>query len=290
MSTEATPPMNYPREQGSPVGPFPLTNEGPDPFFPAVCLKTHWDPTTILRRTLPSGYVAQPLDPRPWAKICMEYTTTGDAQPAPATPDSVVMPSGGQFYPPDKYQRAIDAESQLRRLDRPLGTCEADQWEPTLRSDMFNARILVPDRAAPSDPARIQEVAYPKALLRSGPYPCREEADKINTAMTSDFVFNNATKQDRYKLMGKTTKATPPSESLRAADEFARTGQRASMYTAGSYGQQAANLRADLVAAAVDTKFQAAAKAEEGILTPDINGRILPIVASSANYQNLQLR
>ena len=222
VEMEAVPPRSYPREKGSPVLDLPLKMEGPTDFFPAVCLQSHWDPTAILKRTLPEGYVPQPTDPRPWTRICMEYTTAGEQYPAPETNPSIVMPNGGQFYPPNRYAEAIDNESKLRSLDRRLGTCEGDQWEPSLRSDMFNSRVLVPENVVPSDPSKIQELAYPKALLRSGPYECREQNDKYNTSITSDYIFNNATKQDRYKQMNKASKPAPPTDSLKAAPEMMR--------------------------------------------------------------------
>ncbi len=43
------------------------------------------------------------------------------------------------------------------------------------------------------------EVAYPSALMSAGPYPCRYENDTKNMGL-SDRLFNNATKQDKYKL------------------------------------------------------------------------------------------
>jgi hypothetical protein len=49
---------------------------------------------------------------------------------------------------------------------------------------------------------RIQEVAFPKVLIHDGAYQCRGEEDTLNMGL-SDHLFNNATKQDRYKLLGK---------------------------------------------------------------------------------------
>lgn len=208
-----------PRLQTSPVATLPLGSQGPADFFPPVCLQSHWDPTQILKRTLPDRYVPQALDFRPWTRVCMSYTTAGAAEPAPTVSESVVLPTGGQFYPASRYAGAVDAESQLRRLDRPLGTCEAKQWEPNQQGDMFNSRILVPLTRTVADPTQIEELAYPRALLRSGPYECREKQDRINVALASDYLFNNATKQDRYKLMGKPAKPAPPAEYLRGVDE-----------------------------------------------------------------------
>lgn len=290
---DAVPPMNFPRESGSPVYTLPLQNEGPSPFYPPVCLKTHWDPTAILRHSLPEGHLAQPLDPRPWTRICMEYTTAGEQERAPDVPAGAVLPSGGQFYPPGRYQAAIDKESELRRLDRPLGTLEGNQWEPSLNSDMFNARILVPSRAPPSDPFRVHEMAYPKALLRSGPYDCRAADDRMATALTSDYLFNNATKQDRYKMMGKPAKPAAPSGALQAGPGKMRPDLDFSgrtVYEKGSYGQQAANTAADLRANAVDVHAEQARRAEQRIVTPDISSIPLPTTASSQNYTNMQIR
>lgn len=219
---DATPPMSYPREKGSPVYALPLTKEGPNDFFPAVCLQSHWDPTAILKRTLPAGYVPQPTDPRPWTRVCMEYTTAGEQVPAPDVNPNIDMPGGGQFYPPGRYAAAIDNESKLRWLDRPLGTCDEKQWKPNMDGDMYDSRMLVPDRVAPSDPSKIQELAYPRALLRAGPYECRAQDDNYNTSVSSDFMFNNATKQDRYKVMKKPTKPPSPEGPLSAAPENVR--------------------------------------------------------------------
>lgn len=210
-------PSNVPTAGGSPLHTQPLNSEGPTPFFPPVCLQSHWDPTQILKRTLPAGHISLPTDPRPWTRICMEYTTAGDNDAAPRVNPDIVLPPGGSRYPYDLYANAIASESELRRLDRPLGTCEQKQWEPTLRSDMYDAQKLVPKRSTPSDPTRISEISFPRALLRSGPYDCRASADAMNVAMASDYMFNNATKQDRYKLMGKPVKAAAPTKSLSAS-------------------------------------------------------------------------
>ena len=192
---------NYPRELSSPVSPFEFGSEGPRPFFPPVCLKTHWDPTMIIHRTLPSEYVPQALDPRPWAKICLEYVTTGENQPAPHVAESTFLPSGGQFYPSSKYADAIDAESLLRRQDRPLGTCDDEQFYPDKGGDMYNQRHLVPYENN-VDPSRISELALPKAARHVREYACRARNDVVNTSLSTR-LFNNTTKQDRYALLGK---------------------------------------------------------------------------------------
>lgn len=192
---------NYPLERGTPVGQAETTNEGPRPFFPPMCVSSHWDPTAIIRKTLPTEYVPQMLDPRPWAKICTEYVTTGEDIPPAHIDADIVMPSGGGTYPIGRYMEAIDKESLLRRLDRPLGTCEKDQFTPNASGDMFNARMLVP-KSGTINPGLISEVSFPKVLMTNGPYECRKEMDDINMNLSRN-LFNNATKQDRYKRKGQ---------------------------------------------------------------------------------------
>lgn len=211
---EAVPPRNYPRNLGTPVQTYPFGNAGPADMFPPVCLKYHWDPTAILRHTLPERNVPLPTDPRPWTRICMEYTSAGTNEEAPSVPADVALPSGGQFYPPTRYMAAIDNESKLRRLDRPLGTCEADQYEPNPHGDLFNMRAVLPDRKQP-DSRFVSELSFPQALLRAGPYPCRAAADAENLSRSGK-LFNNATKQEKYnqdfptKKLGSTLKHINP--------------------------------------------------------------------------------
>ena len=201
-------PPNYPREMGSLVSPSKLTSEGPRPFYPAVCLNYHWDPTAILKRTLPTEYIPQSLDPRPWTKICLEYTTSGENGPGPEVDPSVVLPSGGppSSGPANRYMEAIDTESQLRRLDRPLssdkplGTCNEKQYVPDQNGDMYNPRLMAPTNRN-VDPRMIMEAAMPKVLISNGPYDCREKNDRRNIGLSTR-MFNNTTKQDRYKLLG----------------------------------------------------------------------------------------
>jgi len=259
---DSIPPMNYPREGGSPVYGLPLQPEGPAPFFPPMCLKSHWDPTAILRKTLPDTYMAMPLDPRPWTRICLEYTTAGGQEAAPPVQKDAVLPSGGQFYPPDRYSAAIDAESALRRLDRPLGTCEGNQYFPNKAGDMYNSRILVPERAPPSNPAQIQEIAYPQVLLRNGPYPCRQEADDVNMRLSSEFMFNNATKQDRYRLMKKDA--------------------RPKIATGAIVGSKMPNIRSDMYIAEVPTEFPAVAPVSTSLYPVSALSAPAPATAATA--------
>ena len=193
-STDVTPRQGSSTTSGVPFGPSPT-----QPLFPPVCLKYHWDPTAVLRHIVPLGS-PQPmaLDPRPWTKVCLEYVNSGRAsEQAPVPPKDMVFPSGGEFYPPTRYSSNIDRESLLRRLDRPLGTCDKDQYEPPRSGDMYVPNQTVPERSNPPSSSLVQELAMPQVLLRVAPYDCREQADTSNWSR-SPFLFNNATKQQRY--------------------------------------------------------------------------------------------
>jgi hypothetical protein len=190
-----------PREGGSTVSNVPIQGSKTKPFFPPVCLRYHWDPTAMLNYILPQGPDQQlPLDPRPWAKVCLQYVNSGQAsEQAPTPPANMVFPSGGEFYPPTRYSANIDQESLLRRLDRPLGTCDYQQYEPRLKGDMYVPNMMVPGRGTTPrlGNVSVEELAYPRALIRSGPYDCREQAETIDFSR-SPLLFNNATKQQRY--------------------------------------------------------------------------------------------
>lgn len=199
MSSAVSPmnPMGTPYQKGSPTESFPIQGSTTEPFFPPVCLKSHWDPTKIYSRTVPTSMVTLPLGFRPYTKVCLEYRTSAAGENAPVVSDDIVFPSGGEVYPPDRYLRAVDKESLLRRMDRRLGTCDDDQYVPSPNSDMYVDRMLVPKSASP--PSRfVEEISMPQALLRAGAYSCRAEADERNWQRSSR-LFNNATKQDRYK-------------------------------------------------------------------------------------------
>jgi hypothetical protein len=69
--------------------------------------------------------------------------------------------------------------------------------------------------------AMAQEIAMPQVCLKAGEYECRLEADRVNWSR-SPRLFNNATKQDRYKQMNKAYKPAAPKAPLKAAPEQLR--------------------------------------------------------------------
>ena len=165
---------------------FPFPDDGAT--APPVCLRSHWDPEQIIRRTLPAGpVVGTPLGPRPWTKVCLDYVTSQDFEDAPRPPDDTVFPSGGTVYPPSRYREAIDNESSLLGRSTPLSQggsdCSKGQFIPSLQSDMYVPGALLPDRLPPSD-RFISELAMPAAI------------------QLSPALFNNTTKQNRYWAPG----------------------------------------------------------------------------------------
>ena len=195
------------KEGNSPVSQMPFEGSTTDPFYPPVCLKYHWDPTAVLRHIVPQGpSMSLPMDPRPWTKVCLQYVNSGHAsESAPTPPSNAVFPPGGTFYPPTRYSNSINDESLLRRLDRPLGTCDKDQYEPNRNGDMYISKMLVPERRQTPSSSMIDELAMPRALIRSGPYDCRENGETEAWAR-SPFLFNNATKQQKYNQAFPTKK------------------------------------------------------------------------------------
>ena len=177
------------------VGQYPFQDATAS--MPPVCLKTHWDPTQILKRVLPQQQVALPEDFRPWVRVCKNYVTSAPAREAPMPPKDMVFPTGGGFYPPGRYTAAIDKESSLRTLDQPLDDwCEKGRYVPKLSSTLYNSGSTLPDRKTTMS-AFVSELAMPKALLRADEHSCRTENDTAYFAK-SGRLFNNPTKQDRY--------------------------------------------------------------------------------------------
>ena len=178
------------------VSSFPFAAVNGNLFTP-VCLRTHWDPTEMLRHIIPQQHVGLPQSFRPWTKICKNYVTSGPTIPAPMPPKNMVFPPGGEFYPPGRYSANIDVESHLKTLNYPLDKwCPSTKYIPKQSSNMYISGSTVPDRRPVSD-AFVAELAMPQALLRTDVYTCRSEND-TKYFERSGRLFNNPTKQDRY--------------------------------------------------------------------------------------------
>lgn len=186
----------------NPPSPFPFGGAGSDKqVFPPVCIRTHWNPTAILTHTLPDQQVSLPMDFRPWTKVCKEYVTSGPIEQPPIPPSSMVFPSGGGFYPPGRYATAIDTESELKELNRPLDKwCSAKKYRVSPESTLFNARATVPTRAGTRANHIVDELAMPRVLINLKEYGCRHNVD-VENWNRSQLPFNNATRQARMNTI-----------------------------------------------------------------------------------------
>jgi len=185
---------------------FPIDNDRTlDPKLSHYCAPKHWDPTMVYHYTIPEVYGPQalPMDPRPWTKICLQYVNSGPPEYAPRPPTDMVFTGAGEAKPPTRYLEAIDSESQLRRLDRPLdhdlltqGRCKSTQYKLPSNSDAFQQYVLLPPQSSPKS-AMVRELADPSVLERNGQYVCSQEAMVCGLKGAPKF-FLNATKQNRY--------------------------------------------------------------------------------------------
>jgi hypothetical protein len=184
------------------------TGEGPSDFpykgagteaelYPPVCLRSHWDPTAMLRLILPNQQVQLPMDFRPYVKVCKDYVTSAPAVEAPMPPAGMVFPKGGEFYPPGRYSANINDESTLHYLDRRLDRwCQKKEYIPPTNSDMYVPNSTVTRSVVPNS-AFVSELAMPQAVLRESDYYCRKQNDIVNWDR-SPRLFSNPTKQDKW--------------------------------------------------------------------------------------------
>lgn len=189
----------------------PIGNDNTlDPKLIHACAPRHWDPTMIFRRTVPQQYpIPLPTDPRPWAKICLQYHNTGPATPAPEPPKEMLFPGASEFFPPSRYQAAIDNESLLRRLDRPLNNdllpagygetsgCYPNQYTVPPTSDVWQQRTLLPPQTLPRS-KMVRELEAPAVLHRPLQYDCSKAAMMCDIAKTPKF-WNNHSKLAKYE-------------------------------------------------------------------------------------------
>jgi hypothetical protein len=89
----------------------------------------------------------------------------------------------------------IDVESQLRRLDQPLGKC----YQGVIPEDAPLYRNTVAPPTPLNVPPEVQNAANPISVMVRGPDTCRDEADKVATSISSRWI-NNPTRQDTQKL------------------------------------------------------------------------------------------
>lgn len=192
------------------------------------CLKS--DPTLIARyHTFPDAMLPRglPFDPAAPSKVCLDYRTAwpmGSADAAAMVDAEAQHPQfafrGGA--PGTVYQ--IDVESQLRRLDQPLGRCQA-----VIAEDAPLYRNTVAPPRPVGVPPEVQNAANPIAAIvrpEPGADACRAAADSVASAMSGRWV-NNPTRYDTGRF---TLPFQPPGIGVGAArqggDPSARSWHR----------------------------------------------------------------
>ena len=162
------------------------------------CLRT--DPTLIARNhTFPDAVIPRglPEDPAAASKVCMSYRNGRPAYAVDATSMIEVEAAHPQFAfrvgaPVTPYQ--IDVESQLRRLDQPLGNCQA-----VLAADAPLYRNTVAPPMPTQVPAHVQNAANPIAAIIREEAGCRSAADQVATALSGRWI-NNPTRYDTMTM------------------------------------------------------------------------------------------
>ena len=192
------------RYQGAPLFEAPNTTRWYTTNY--GCIRT--DPTMIARlHSFPDAIIPRglPEDPAAPMKVCSESAAT---QYITAWPQRVVDPAGmieteknhPQFAfraggPATPYQ--IDVESQLRRLDQPLGKCQT-----VIPDDAPLHRNTVAPPPVIGVPEGVQNASNPVAAMirKVGAEACRIEADTVATAMSGRWL-NNHTRQDTKRFL-----------------------------------------------------------------------------------------
>jgi len=200
--------------------------------YPPICLRTHWDPTMLVRHVLPERLdpYEQPLDPRQAVKVSTAYY---DQSPAPSSGPALItaensrvkippallmserqvygpyngvsyLPPGGAYsknLPFPLYQQSVDDESRLQLLNLPLARCPAGKYIPTAEdiAKTKNQRFLpcsgVEGTGGHYNPVNENTVQPPRQSAG-----CRE-VDDAEAWQRSSRVFFNPTKYDRTTMV-----------------------------------------------------------------------------------------
>jgi hypothetical protein len=204
---------------------YPTGPQTADEAFPPICLRSHWDPTMLVRHVLPEllNPYEQPLDPRPSTKISTGYYSegAGDAPIQVPTPENtrIQIPpallmserrpwtpyTGVPYLPPGGTAgRGVpfgafdaDAESDTQLLAYPLVRCPQGKFQPT-EADVAAAQLQRPVPRSTAYPRGLYAPDMNNAALPplGGPAGCRE-ADDREAWNRSARTFFNPTRYDR---------------------------------------------------------------------------------------------
>jgi hypothetical protein len=196
--------------------------------FPPICLRSHWDPTMLVRHVLPEllNPYEQPLDPRPSTKISTGYYNegAGDAPVQTPTPENSRVPippalllserrpwtpyTGSPYLPPGGTASRgvpfgafnVDAESDTQLLAYPLVRCPQGKFLPTQR-DIVKTQDQRPVSGAPMTPDGYYAPEMNNAAISPRqPTGCREAEDR-EAWNRSARTFFNPTRYDRTTMV-----------------------------------------------------------------------------------------
>jgi hypothetical protein len=167
------------------------------------CLRD--DPTRIARyHTFPDAPIPRgvPMDPAAPSYICLRYRTAWPQGGAPAATEAMVTAEAA--HPQFAFRAGgpgtvsqIDMESQLRRLDQPLGRCQAVIADD---APLYRNTVAPPPPAPGAVPREVQNACNPlAAMVGPGGEGCREAADRVATAMSGRWI-HNPTRQDTMRF------------------------------------------------------------------------------------------
>lgn len=166
------------------------------------------DPTRWARQhTFPDAMIPEgvPLDPAASSKICLDYRTAWPMEyRSNAEQEEMVLTE--MSHPQFAFRatvggpatvRQVDVESQLRRLDQPLGRCQA-----VLAPDapLYRNTVAPPVPPPGTVSVGVQNAGNPIAVIVQKPDACRAAADAVASAM-SGRSFHNPTRQDTARMV-----------------------------------------------------------------------------------------
>ena len=198
--------------------------------FPPICLRSHWDPTMLVRHVLPEllNPYEQPLDPRPSAKISTGYYNegAGDAPLSVPQPENSRVPippallmserrpwtpyTGSPYLPPGGtasrsvpfavYQQNVNTESDLQLLSYPLVRCPQGKFLP-VAADIAAAQEQRDVQGAPKRPDGYYAPEMNNAVIPPRQVAGCREADDAEAWQRSSRLFFNPTKYDRTTMV-----------------------------------------------------------------------------------------
>ena len=184
--------------------------------FPPVCIKPRYDSTLVADHVLPKFQHNMVFDPRPSTRVCYIYHTTNPENPSKkqseAPIDLSAYPPGGaagKGFPFEQYQKSVEAESDLFRLDEHLTRCKEKRYIP---SDDFEQRFVGRNEIPGTNYDSTQSLS-PLATFVTKEAGCRNEDDKEAWNRSSRLFFN-PTRYDRTTSVPSSLKKPESQYSL----------------------------------------------------------------------------